>query len=149
MKPKVTLIAVADGSQARFYLHDRPGEAIRPAPYPAMAIANPRTHEQGTDKPGRAFSSVGSARSAMENPVDWHQQAEDRFARGVAERIEGILAKKPGWRLVLVAPPDTLGTLRQSLSHARERIIGEVPKDFAKAPDKRLNQALESLLPVA
>jgi protein required for attachment to host cells len=149
MKPKVTLIAVADGSQARFYLHDRVGEPIRPAPYPAMAIDNPPTREQGTDKPGRAFNSVGGRRSAMET-ADWHQQAEDGFARTVAERIEGLLAEEPGWRLVLAAAPETLGTLRQALSpKTRQRLLGEVAKDFAKAPDKRLNQALQDLLPVA
>lgn len=149
MKPKITLIAVADGAQARFYLHDRPGEPIRAAAYPAMAIVNPPTHEQGTDKPGRAFNSVGSHRSAMENP-DWHQQAEDRFARDVAQRIDGILAEEPAWRLVLVAAPDTLGTLRQQLSpQARQRVHGELAKDFAKVADKRLNQALAELLPVA
>ncbi len=149
MKPKVTLIAVADGRQARFYLHDRPGKPIRAASYPAMAIENPPTREQGTDRPGRAFNFVGSARSAMEAP-DWHQQAEDRFAREVAERIEAILTTEPDWRLVLVAAPETLGTLRQSLSgQTRERIVGELPKDFAKTPEQRLNQALADVLPVA
>jgi len=149
MKPKITLIAVADGAQARFYLHDRPGEAIRPAPFEAMGIVNPPTREQGTDRPGRTFNSVGAKRSAMETP-DWHQQAEDRFAREVAGRIEGILGEEPAWRLVLVAAPETLGTVRQALSaQVRQRVLGEVAKDFAKVPDKRLNQALQDLLPVA
>jgi protein required for attachment to host cells len=149
MKPKVTLIAVADGSQARFYLHERPGEAIRLAPFPAMAIVNPRTHEQGTDRPGRTFNSMGARRSAMENPADWHQQAEDRFARDVAQRIDEIMRGEPGWRLVLVAAPETLGELRQALApQTRQRVLGELAKDFAKTPEKRLNQALEELLPV-
>jgi protein required for attachment to host cells len=149
MKPKTTLIAVADGSQARFYLHDRPGDAIRPSPFSAMAIENPKTSEQGTDRPGRTFSSVGPGRSAMEPPADWHQQAEDRFARAVAQRIDEIMQGEPGWRLVLVAAPETLGELRQALApQTRQRVLGELAKDFAKTPDKRLNQALEELLPV-
>lgn len=149
MKPKVTLIAVADGSQARFYLHDRVGEPIRKAPYATMTLENPPTRAQGTDKPGRAFNSVGAARSAMEAP-DWHQQAEDRFARDVAVQIEEILAGEPAWRLVLVAAPETLGTLRRALSpQAQQRVLGELAKDFAKVPDQRLNQALEGILPVA
>jgi len=150
MKPKITLIAVADGAQARFYLHERPGEPVRPAPYEAMGIVNPPTHEQGTDRPGRSFNSVGPGRAAMENPADWHQQAEQRFARDVAQRIEAILGEEPAWRLILVAAPETLGELRQALSsQVRQRVLGELPKDFAKVPDKRLNQALETLLPVA
>ena len=41
---------------------------------------DPKTHELGTDAPGRAFSSVGTERSAMEQTV-WHEQEEDRFLR--------------------------------------------------------------------
>jgi protein required for attachment to host cells len=149
MRPKITLIAVADGTQARFYLHERPGEALKAAPYPAMGIENPKTSEQGTDRPGRSFNRVGPGRAAMENPADWHQQAEDRFARDVAERIEGILGEEPAWRLILVAAPETLGELRQALSpQTRQRVLGELAKDFANEPEKRLNQALEELLPV-
>src|ERR1700756_2957161 len=47
---------------------------------------NPPTHEQGTDEPGRAFSSVGNIRSAVEN-ADWHMLEEHRFATFIAERI--------------------------------------------------------------
>ncbi len=150
MKPNVTLIAVADGSQARFYLHEKVGEPLRRAPFEAMAIDNPPTHRQGSDRPGRVQNRVGPGRAAMENPVDWHQQAEDRFAGQVATRIKEILAAEPGWRLVIVAAPETLGVLRQELDGALQgRLHGEVPKDFAKEPDKRLNQALAELLPVA
>ena len=39
---------------------------------------DPKTHEIGTDAPGRSFSSVGYGRSAMEQ-ADWHEQEEERF----------------------------------------------------------------------
>lgn len=150
MKPNVTLIAVADGAQARFYLHDKVGEPVRPASIPAMGIENPPTHQQGTDRPGRVHNRVGEGRAAMENPADWHEQAERRFAGQVAQRIKETLERERDWRLVLVAAPETLGELRRQLNGALNgRIHGEVAKDFAKEPDKRLNQALADLLPVA
>ena len=40
--------------------------------------ADAKTHEQGTDAPGRSINSVDSGRSAMEQ-TDWHEQAEQRF----------------------------------------------------------------------
>src|SRR5260370_12426809 len=46
---------------------------------------DPKTHELGTDAPGRTFSSVGTERSAMEQ-TDWHEQEEDRFLRNLADR---------------------------------------------------------------
>src|SRR5207244_8595266 len=45
---------------------------------------DPKTHELGTDAPGRAFNSVGEIRSAMEQ-TDLHDQAE----RGFLEELAG------------------------------------------------------------
>ena len=44
---------------------------------------DPKTHEQGTDAPGRSINSVDASRSAMEQ-TDWHQQAEERFLQKLA-----------------------------------------------------------------
>ena len=44
---------------------------------------DPKTHEIGTDKPGRSFNSVGNGRSAMEQ-TDWHEQEEQRFLAKLA-----------------------------------------------------------------
>src|SRR5262249_33380872 len=51
---------------------------------------DPKTHELGTDAPGRAFSSVGTERSAMEQ-TDWHAQGEDRFLRKLADRLDAAV----------------------------------------------------------
>ena len=53
----------------------------------------PKTHELGTDAPGRAFSSVGSERSSMEQ-TDWHGQEEDRFLRRLAERLNAAVKSR-------------------------------------------------------
>jgi protein required for attachment to host cells len=41
---------------------------------------DPKTHEIGTDKPGRSFNSVGNGRSAMEQ-TDWHDRRSSDFWR--------------------------------------------------------------------
>ena len=46
-----------------------------------------RTRELGTDKPGRAFSSAGGVRSAVEQ-TDWHDQAEQKFLSKLAARLD-------------------------------------------------------------
>ena len=51
-----------------------------------FANDNPPNREQGTDKPGRSFASVGSRRSAMEQ-ADWHELEEQRFAKDVADTL--------------------------------------------------------------
>jgi protein required for attachment to host cells len=45
--------------------------------------SDPKTRELGTDKPGRAISSVGSMRSAVEQ-TDWHDQAEQKLLATLA-----------------------------------------------------------------
>jgi protein required for attachment to host cells len=101
-----------------------------------------KTHELGTDAPGRAFSSVGAGRSAME-PTDWHTQEEDRFLRKLAERLDAAVNAGETNALILIAPPRALGVLRQSYSHALRATIGaEIDKDFVKLPVHEIEKHL-------
>ena|SRR5258707_14234770 len=51
---------------------------------------DPKTHELGTDAPGRALNSLGTPRSAMEQ-TDWHTQEEEKFLRKVADRLDAAV----------------------------------------------------------
>src|SRR5262249_5125814 len=66
--------------------------------------ADPKTHELGTDAPGRSFSSVGSGRSAMEQ-TDWHEQEEQRFLLKLLGHLEAAVNAGATKSLILVAPP--------------------------------------------
>lgn len=104
---------------------------------------NPATHEQGTDAPGRAFSSTGSVRSAIEQ-TDWHQIEEDRFAAQIAQEI-GVLADGGDFEeLIVVAPSKTLATLRKSFGQpVISRLVAEIPKDLTKHPVDEIAKLLE------
>ena len=71
----------------------------------------------GTDAPGRAFSSVGAGRSAVEQ-TDWHAQEEDRFLHKLAARLDAAVNAGETKSLIMVAPPRALGVLRHAYSHA-------------------------------
>lgn len=149
MKRKATLVAVVDGAHARFLLHEGPGRPLTAAPLPEMRQEVPASHELGSDRPGRSHDRFGPGRHAMEPTSDPHEEQERRFAREVAERINGAL-EQDTWRLVLVAAPRALGTLRPLLSdEARGRLLGELAKDLTKSSDQAVNDALADLLPVA
>ncbi|HET7020298.1 MAG TPA: host attachment protein [Xanthobacteraceae bacterium] len=93
-----------------------------------------KTRELGTDAPGRAFSSVGAGRSAVEQ-TDWHAQEEDRFLRKLAERLDAAISAGQAQALILIAPPRALGVLRQTYSHGlRAAVRAEIDKDFVKLP---------------
>ena len=75
---------------------------------------DPKTHEIGTDKPGRSFSSVGHGHSAMEQ-TDWHDQDEQRFLAKLAARLDKAVLGGETPSLIVVAPPRAIGVLRRRI----------------------------------
>ncbi len=92
------------------------------------------THELGTDRPGRSFSSVGSGRSAVQQ-TDWHNQAEQAFLTSLAHHLDKAVASGKTKSLILVAPPRALGMIRPAFSHALKGAVRvELDKDLVKHP---------------
>jgi protein required for attachment to host cells len=101
-----------------------------------------RTHEQGTDAPGRSVNSVGSSRSAMEQ-TDWHDQAEQRFLIELAGRLNAAVTAGEAKSLIVVAPPRALGVLRQAYPNGlREAVKAEIDKDYVKLPVHEIEKKL-------
>src|SRR6267142_531948 len=104
--------------------------------------ADPKTHELGTDAPGRSFSSVGSGRSAVEQ-TDWHDQEEHRFLHRLLGHLDAAVNAGEVKSLILVAPPRALGVLRQAYSHnLRAALRAEVDKDFVRMPVHEIEKHL-------
>lgn len=136
------LVLVADGAKA-LVLAD---SGIPPAPKLAvmetLVEPHPSTAEQGTDRPGRVHESATTARSAVET-TDFHAEAEAAFLKRVAERLEEAMAASGAERLLLVAPPKALGTLREALGpQARARLDGEVAKDLVRMTVDEITQRI-------
>lgn len=103
---------------------------------------DPKTHEIGTDKPGRTFNSIGNGRSAMEQP-DWHDQQEQRFLAKLAARLDRAVLGGETPSLIVVAPPRAIGVLRRAFTtHVRQAIRAEVEKDFVKMPVDEIERHL-------
>ena len=84
----------------------------------------------GTDKPGRSFSSMGSARSSYQT-TDYHQAEEDLFAKTAVEELNAM-AQQSNLDFIVVAPPRVLGMIRKQYSgDLRKRIVAEIDKDYA------------------
>jgi protein required for attachment to host cells len=95
---------------------------------------DPKTHELGTDAPGRSISSVGSARSSMEQ-TDWHTQLEERFLKALAAHLDHAVQTGQIPSLILIAPPRALGVLRQAYSvNLRHALRAELDKDLVHLP---------------
>lgn len=94
---------------------------------------DPKTHEIGTDRPGRT-AMVGGPRSAIET-TDWHDQEEQQFLAKLAARLDKAVLAGETPSLIVVAPPRAIGVLRrQFTTHVRQAIRAEVEKDYVKMP---------------
>jgi protein required for attachment to host cells len=101
-----------------------------------------KTHEQGSDAPGRAIQSVGEKRSAMEQ-TDWHEQDEQKFLADLVGKLDAAVTAGDAKAVVIVAPPRALGVLRQSYSpRLREALRAEVDKDLVKMPVHEIEKRL-------
>lgn len=127
-------VVVCDGAKA--LILENAGDATFPNLKTREVREQPDrpTREIGTDAPGRAFNSVGSSRSAMEQ-ADFHDQSEQRFLTELAKRLDAAVTAGEMKSLVLVAPPRALGVLRQAASgNLRHAIRVEIDKDYVKLP---------------
>ena len=104
--------------------------------------ADQKTHEQGTDAPGRSINSVDGRRSAMEQ-TDWHTQEEERFLKEIAGLLDAEVKAGHVKGIVMVAPPRALGVLRPAYSHdLRKALRSEIDKDLVKLPVHEIEKHL-------
>jgi protein required for attachment to host cells len=135
-------VLVGDGRKALFFINKGSRDLLDLRVVETRIDENPATRDQGTDRPGRAFASVGGARSAV-GDTDWHEVEEERFARAIAERINAGAEANEFSEIVIVAPPKTLGEIRKDLSKkAQGKVAGELGKDLTRHPLADIEKAL-------
>jgi len=88
--PHNAFVFVGDGSKALVLRNEGDAQLLNLKTERVFTDQNPATHEQGTDRPGRAFSSVGGVRSSV-GQTDWHDLEEHRFAQQVAAMLERMM----------------------------------------------------------
>ena len=85
-------VVVCDGRKALILENAGDNKFINLRSKEVYEHADPPTHAQGTDTPGRTHPSMGTARSAMEQ-VDWHDASERAFLQKLALRLADALSR--------------------------------------------------------
>lgn len=135
-------ILIADGEKALFLVNDGDEDFPDFNVVRIEAQENPPTREHGTDSPGRFNDGPSVQRSAV-GETDWHSFEKERFAH----EVSGILYRQAHRgefnRLVLVAAPKVLGTLRAEMhKEVADCVIAEVPKTLTNHPLDKVEQLL-------
>lgn len=107
-------IVVADGARGLVLANE--GNALEPALKVVRVYEqdNPKTSEQGRDKPPRSFQSFSDSRSSIDT-TDLHQRAEDRFVQDIVADLVKDHDAGAFKEFVLVAPPVALGEMRKAI----------------------------------
>jgi protein required for attachment to host cells len=132
--PHNAIVFVGDGRKALFLRNHGDEKYPNLRTERVFVDTNPSTHEQGTERPGRSFSSMGPGRSAVES-TDWHHLEQHKFVRMVSAALEKLVREQFVKALIIAAPPRALADLRHDLhDDVKARIIAEVDKDLTKQP---------------
>jgi len=147
MKPVVTWIVIADGTQARVFENAGPGKGLEPVDGLRFEEEALKTSEIMSDRQGRSFSSVGHGRSAIEPRTDPAEYRETEFARRIAAMLDEKHTEQAFKRLVIAAAPTTLGDMRKALAPAtRAAIVAEIPKTLTNVPRPQLDKTFEDYI---
>lgn len=128
-------VLVADGEKALFLFNDGTPDKPELHVFNAFEQDNPKTGDQGVDRPGRLADGGGNSHRSAVQETDWHRQAKEEFAHEIASVLEKSAHGNRFEQLVVVAPPVVLGELRKSFSKTvTGRIVAEVSKDLTGHP---------------
>ena len=144
-----TWVLVADGEKALFLRNDGDAEYPNLEVFREESQDNPPNRDQAANRPGRFNDGPSVHRSAVED-TDWHQMAKDRFASDMADLLYKRAHRGDFERIVLVAPPGTLGELRDQLHQVvTDKVIGEIAKTLTNHPIDEIEKIVTNELKTA
>ncbi|MFW3615192.1 host attachment protein [Billgrantia antri] len=113
-----TWVMIADQSRARIFEMTESTGAMTEKETMVNPQGRLKDKDLGSDRPGRAFDTMGAGRHAMGKHHTPKEQSVIRFAHLVAEYLDTELHKASFERLVISAPPHFMGLLKQELSES-------------------------------
>ena len=138
-------VVVADGEKALFLVNAGTPDSPELEVFTGFEQPNPRTADQGVDRPGRLSDGMGSAHRSAVQETDWHRLAKHEFAHEIASMLEQNALADGFEQVVIVAPAVILGELRKSFGKpVSSRVVAEVAKDLTKHPVPEIEKILFS-----
>jgi len=138
----VLWIVVADRSRARLFRAEAPRSIVETEDH-ANPDGRARERDLVSDRPSRMPEMPAHARGALDSPSP-EEHAAMQFARMLCDRLE--LGRTAGDydRLVVIAPPEFLGMLRQAAGvHLRRSTVLEIGKNLTE----RSSEDIRAYLP--
>jgi protein required for attachment to host cells len=137
-----TWILVAESSRAKIYEQDSPHSELREIEGFDHSASRMNDVDLVSSPPGRTHDSKGYNRHSMEPDTDPKENEANVFARILAQHLDKHCDKSYN-KLVVIAPPEFLGTLRDSFSsHVTKKIAASINKNLVHESPKSIQEYL-------
>ncbi|HEX5184334.1 MAG TPA: host attachment family protein [Allosphingosinicella sp.] len=137
-----SFVLVADGKKMLFFRNEGDADYPKLEVERKRATADAADRDLKSDAPGRGFDPAGPGRSAFEE-ADFHRIEEESFAAETADLLRERALRNEFESLIVVAPPRTLGALREHYhKEVEKRLTGEVAKDLTGHPVAEIEKIL-------
>lgn len=124
-------IVTANSSFAKIFEVKGRGRQITEVQHIDFPKGRTKSGAVNSDRPGRAFDSVGTGRHAHSPAVSVHDHENKVFAGQLAALLQEAHANHAFNELALIAPPHFLGELKSAISNGVQKcIIKEIHKDL-------------------
>jgi len=140
-KTKYWVIAANSGSAEIFAVE--PGKSIELIQQINFPEGRMKGREILSDRPGRSFDKMGSARHALGTKTSLHTHEQQVFAHELCTLLRKGCEEQLFERLVMIAPPEFLGDLRKILPENVKRFLfqeinKEIPNFLSEIERKEL-----------
>lgn len=126
-----TWVVVADSSRGKIYVQDKRNGELQEK----VDLVHPGARLHGvqltSDRSGRHTGAFGQGSHMFDPRTAAKEHEAENFAREIAKHLENGHNGGEFQKLVLMAPPEFLGTLREQLGEAmRKLVVKEITKDL-------------------
>jgi len=138
-------VIVADSSRACVYDTPSLGAQLSQSAAWINPAGHMREHDLVTDGPGR-FANQGSYGTHTYDPhSSFRALSMQRFARMLGKSLDETIRADHCDGVVLIAAPRLLGEIKRALPrNARDKLVGEIPKDWIQYPPRVIAQQLRN-----
>ncbi|MDF2577952.1 MAG: Host attachment protein [Chlamydiales bacterium] len=99
--------------------------------------------DKGKHRPGRTLQRVSAVPHTYATHTDWHRFEKAAFAKEIAKIINH--SSSDFERLTVIAPPQTLGELRQHLDDmVMKKVDKQIPRDVTKMATDDILEYIEN-----
>ena len=121
-----TWILITDAHRARCFERDTQNHVLVEMSdfiYPGTHIAKAADPDDVSSASGKGHGRTGHAGTRFEPHTEIQDQAQNNFAKQLAQYLNQAAAEHRFHELVLIATPPMLGALKPALNHAAEKML--------------------------